>query len=317
MVSVRLLISAAAAAAASTTAFAADMPQPMPPPPQLAYQPQLMVMEQPEGAWYLRGDIGVGITNKFDVTYLPSPPNVGNGFVFDQNSNADTVFFNAGIGYEYNNWLRFDVTAEYRDATQINARGVYNPATGQGDAYQGYLKSVLLLANAYVDLGTWDCLTPFVGVGVGGAYNKMADLVDMGIGTTGAGFGRNSSNFSPAWALYAGVDYAVTKTFSVELAYRYLNYGSVTDTIDCIGGCSPDSYKFSNLSSNDFMLGMRWRFPIDTGPTMVAGQPASVMMPPAPVYTQPAPVYTQPAPVYAPPAPVYAPQPQYPLSTRG
>ena len=167
-----------------------------------------------------------------------------------------------------------------------------------GDAYQGYLKSVLLLANAYVDLGTWDCLTPFVGVGVGGAYNKMADLVDMGIGTTGAGFGRNSSNFSPAWALYAGVDYAVTKTFSVELAYRYLNYGSVTDTIDCIGGCSPNSYKFSNLSSNDFMLGMRWRFPIETGPTMVAAQPASVMMPPAPVYTQPAPVYTQPAPVY-------------------
>ena len=80
-------------------------------------------------------------------------------------------------------------------ATQINARGVYNPATGQGDAYQGYLKSVSVLANAYVDLGTWNCLTPFVGVGIGGAYNKMADLVDMGIGTTGAGFGSNSSQF--------------------------------------------------------------------------------------------------------------------------
>ena len=196
MVRVKLLICAAAAAMVSTTAVAADMAQPLPPQPQLMYQPMPLVVAQPEGAWYLRGDIGVGITEKFAITYLPSAPDVGDGFAFDQNSNADTIFFNAGVGYERNNWLRFDVTAEYRNATQINARGVYDAATGFGDAYQGYLKSWLVLANAYVDLGTWNCLTPFVGFGVGGAYNEMADLVDMGIGTTGAGFGNNSTNLS-------------------------------------------------------------------------------------------------------------------------
>ena len=274
MVSVKFLIGTTAAVMVSTAAFAADMPQPLPQP----YQPQMMVMAQPEGAWYLRGDIGVGITNQFDITYLPSPPDVGNGFVFDQHSWADSVFFDAGVGYEWNSWLRFDVTAGYRDRTQVNARGVYNPATGQGDAYQGYLRSWVVLANAYVDFGTWDCLTPFLGVGIGGAYNQMADLVDMGIGTTGAGFGRNSTNWSPAYAFYAGLDYDVTKNFIVELSYRYLNYGSVTDTVDCVGGCAADSYKFSNLSSNDFMLGMRWRFPIDTGPTFVQAQPATVMV---------------------------------------
>ncbi len=292
MVSVRLLISATAAAMVSTTALAADMPQPLPPPPQYAYQPPLMVMEQPEGAWYLRGDIGIGITNQFDLTYLPSPPDVGNGFVFDQHSWADTVFFDAGVGYEWNSWLRFDVTAGYRDRTQVNARGTYN-AAADGDSYQGYLRSWIVLANAYIDFGTWNCLTPFLGVGVGGAYNQMADLVDMGIGTTGHGFGRNSTNLSPAYAFYAGLDYDVTKNFIVELSYRYLNYGSVTDAIDCVPGCAADSYKFSNLSSNDFMLGMRWRFPIETGATFLAAQPASVMVQPAPVYTQPAPpVYT-------------------------
>jgi opacity protein-like surface antigen len=340
MVSVTLLIGAAVAAMLGTTAFAADMPQYAPPQPQLTYQPMQLIVAQPEGAWYLRGDIGVGITEMFDITYLPSAPDVGNGFAFDQNSNSDTVFINAGVGYEWNNWLRFDVIAEYRNAIQINARGVYNAATGEGDAYQGYLKSWLLLANAYVDLGTWNCVTPFVGFGVGGAYNEMADLVDMGIGTTGAGFGRNSTNLSPAWAFYAGVNYSVTQNFSVELAYRYLNYGSVTDTVDCIGGCSPDSYKFSNLVSNDFMLGMRWRFPVESGPTYVAQQ-APVMMQQAPVYAQPAPVYAPPAPVMMPPAPMMMPQqapmmmpqqapmmvpqqapmmmpqPQPPLSTRG
>jgi opacity protein-like surface antigen len=283
MFSVRFLLTAATAALVSTAAFAADMPQPMP------YQPPVTVV-QPEGAWYLRGDIGVGITNSFSLTYLPSPPDVGNGFAFDQHSWADTTFFDVGAGYEWNNWLRFDVTAGYRDRTQVNARGVYNPVTGQGDAYQGDLRSWIFLANAYVDLGTWDCLTPFLGAGIGGAYNQMADLVDQGIGTTGAGFGRNSTNWSPAYAFYAGLDYNVTQNFVVELSYRYLNYGSVTDTVDCIGGCSPDSYKFSNLSSNDFMLGMRWRFPVEG--VGVVEQPAS----------------------YTPPPP---PPPQYPLSTRG
>jgi opacity protein-like surface antigen len=296
MFSVKFLIGAAAAAMLSTTAFAADMPQPQP-----VYQP---VVAEPccSSAWYLRGDVGIGMTNKFSITYLPSPPDVGNGFAFDQHSEADTTFYDVGIGYELNNWLRFDVTATYRDRTQINARGVFNPVTGNGDAYQGYLKSWVFLANAYVDLYTWNCLTPFVGVGVGTAYNQMADLVDMGIGTTGAGFGRNSTNWSPAYAFYAGLDYAVTRSFSVELAYRYLNYGSVTDTIDCIGGCSADSYKFSNLSSNDIMLGMRWKFPVDSGPTLMA----------APVMMQPAPAPVMPSPPQYP-----QPQPQYPLSTRG
>ncbi len=61
MVSVKFLISTTAAVMVSTAAFAADMPQPLPPQP---YQPQLMVMAQPEGAWYLRGDIGVGIMSR-------------------------------------------------------------------------------------------------------------------------------------------------------------------------------------------------------------------------------------------------------------
>ena len=239
-------LAALAVLTASPAARAADF---SPPPP--------MVVPPDVSSWYLRGQIGVGM-NHFTIDYLPSPPNVGNGFVFDQHSIADTVFIGFGAGYNWNNWLRFDGTVEYRAKTQINARGVFDPITGFGDAYQGYLKSWVFLANAYVDLGTWNCFAPFVGAGVGGAYNTMADLVDMGIGTTGAGFGRNSSQWSPAWALYAGIGYDVSKSLKVDLTYRYLNYGSVTDTVDCIGGCSPDSYKFGNLYSHDIMLGLRW-----------------------------------------------------------
>ena len=125
------------------------------------------------------------------------------------------------------------------------------------------MQSAVFLANAYIDLGTWNCLTPFIGVGVGGAYNIFADLTDTGIGTSGAGVGRNSNQLSFAWALHAGLAYNVTQNFSVELAYRYLNYGSVTDTIDLHRRLQPRLLQVQNFSSNDFMLGMRWRFPVD------------------------------------------------------
>jgi opacity protein-like surface antigen len=72
MVSVALLIRIAAASMISSAAFAADMPQPLPQ-PQIQYQPIPVVMEQPQGAWYLRGDIGVGITNNFDFVFLQNP----------------------------------------------------------------------------------------------------------------------------------------------------------------------------------------------------------------------------------------------------
>jgi opacity protein-like surface antigen len=307
MVSVTLLIRTAAAALFSTTAYAADMPQPAPP-PQLTYQP--VVMEQPEGAWYLRGDIGVGIINKVDFIYEPSGPI---DILSQHASMGDTVFFNAGIGYEFNNWLRFDVTGEYRSKSDFNAFIAYNFGGAAVDNYTGFLKSTIVLANAYLDLGTWNCVTPFVGFGVGGAYNTFADLADSGT-TAGTGIGRNSSQMNFAWALHAGLAYNVTQNFSVELAYRYLNYGSVTDNIDCFGGCKPDTYKLQDLTSQDVMLGMRWRFPIES-PVIMAQQPVMVQQQ-APVYSQPAPVYPQPAPVMV-PQQQYPVQPQYPLSTRG
>ncbi len=60
----------------------------------------------------------------------------------------------------------------------------------------------------------------------------------------------------------------MTQNFTVELAYRYLNYGSVSDTVYCTGGCNPDSYKFGNLSSQDIMLGVRFLLQPEPMPVM-------------------------------------------------
>jgi opacity protein-like surface antigen len=307
-----LLIRVAAAALFSTSAFAADMPQPLPqPPPQMVYQP--IVVEQPEGAWYLRGDIGIGIISQAQFIFEQNPLNNTN-FAIQHSSIADTVFFMVGAGYELNSWLRFDVTAEYRTRAAVNAFGIYTYNGGTfGDQYNAFLKTDVFLANAYIDLGTWNCITPFIGFGIGGAYNTFADLTDIGIATSGNGIGTNASQLNFAWALHAGLAYNVTQNFAVELAYRYLSYGSVSDQIFCMGGCNPDTYKLQNLTSQDFMLGFRFRFPVESAPMVVQQQ----YVQPAPVY-QPPPVYQQPAPMMMPQQqPMMIPQPQAPLSTRG
>ena len=43
----------------------------------------------------------------------------------DQKDIKDTFFFAAGLGYAWNNWLRFDVTGEYRADVKFKAVGSY------------------------------------------------------------------------------------------------------------------------------------------------------------------------------------------------
>ncbi len=249
------IATAAASILAGNSASAADMPQL--PPPQMTMMP-VPVLQNFEG-WYLRGDVGVGMTQLGKFEWIPNPAGNPTDFAIETFSIGDSAFVGAGIGYEYNNWLRFDITGEYRSKASIFAFGTYTAfcAGACQDVYNAHLKSWVFLANAYADLGTWWCFTPFVGVGIGGAYNKFESLTDFGPQTGGRGFGRNSAEWDTAWALHAGVAYAASKNLKIELAYRYLNMGSVTDLIDCVGGCLPDSYRLKDITSHDFRIGLR------------------------------------------------------------
>ena len=289
MLGQRLKIAALAALTmliAGVSAQAADYSQPYQPPPQ-----PVIIQQAPHeelgNNWYLRGQIGVGMVGSDTIQYQPSSSNAGTDFAMETTSLGDSVFIGGGIGYEWNNWLRFDVTGEYRSKASIDAFGSYTTACPGGgtciDTYTGSLKSWVFLANAYVDLGTWYCFTPFLGAGVGGAYNQLVDFNDVNVTTgTGRGIGQNSGDWNFAWALYAGVAYNVSKSLKIDLSYRYLDYGSASTSIDCVGGCSPDSYKIDNLHSHDFMLGLRW-----TCCDLAPPPPRYVYRPPPPAYVPP------------------------------
>ncbi len=315
MVSVRSYIAAAAAAAISTAAYAADMP--MPPPPQMQYQP--VIVETPVGGWYLRGDVGIGVQTfeEFDHSQTNStfvwPPS----WTIVQKDIQDTSIFGLGVGYEMNNWLRFDVTGEYRTKAMFKVTGSYTDFCAGGgvcfDVNSGNYSSAVFLANAYVDFGTWWCLTPFIGAGIGGAYNTISGIQDNGINSNGTvGFGYSYSDNSAwnlAWDVQAGVTYNVNNNLKIDLSWRYLNLGSPQSAVvNCQNtpACPGAFYTLRDITSQDFRIGFRWMLTPDAGIGVMGA---------APVFAQ------QPQYVPAPP-PQYMPQPQYapmqpPLSTRG
>lgn len=255
----KCLLLAGLALLSAGAAQAADYAPP-PPPPMIMQQP----VEEFASNWYLRGFVGVGITGKSDLTVTPLPADS----FFASHSIADSVFLGGGVGYNFNSWLRFDVTAEYRFKTRVSALGVVQPG-GAGpvavDQFDGHLSSLIVLANGFIDLGTWDCWTPFVGAGIGFANNTISDFVDVtpnvaAFGATGSSFGlgRGTSNWDAAWALYAGLSWAVSKNFNVDFTFRHLNFGTAKETVDCNGSSNCNHFEFKNLHSEDIMLGLRW-----------------------------------------------------------
>ena len=265
----KMLALVGATALASTTALAADFPAPMPP------QPQYVQAPPPDtGGWYLRGDVGVGRQTFTTFDHFQS----NQAFVWpaswriDQSGIADTTFVGFGAGYAWNSWFRFDVTGEYRAKSRFKVLGSYTEFCPGGrcfDLYDGDHAAWLFMANAYIDLGTWWCVTPFIGAGFGGAYTTSSSLNDIGFisnGTTGFGYQQTEfSKWNMAWALHAGLTYTVSSNFKVELAYRYLNMGNVqTGIVDCASsGCSGTGgprayYTLTDFTSQDIKLGLRW-----------------------------------------------------------
>ena len=258
--------SVAALVLASGVTHAADYSQPIYQPEP---QPQPIIIQQPAPAsfdccdgWYLRGQIGVGMNNsEFDLITSPLPA----GARYFNQSVSDTYFVGLGVGYNWNSWLRLEGTVDYRARTRYSASGrVFGPG-GEVflDELDGYLKSWVFLANAFVDLGTWNCFTPFVGVGVGMAWHQSVDFKDItplaSPGSSAFGVGRDESKWSFAWALYAGVAYNVSKSFKIDFTYRYMDLGSAHETINCGGPCGQVfKHDFKNLHSHDFMVGFRW-----------------------------------------------------------
>lgn len=244
------------------------------PPPQYA-----LAQENPTtigNGWYLRGDAGWA---------RESPPTLAADLglaaaLGTKNGWVATI----GAGYQFNDYFRTDLTLDYRNTLRSSARsatfscvtnvvGVSNSSgtpigisavTGDcASTQQADFKRSSLLANAYIDLGTWTGITPYVGAGAGITYGQVNGVYNWITGNNGtvyapeilypAGFppvwvtGSGTPTTAPAgftfgqqnkrvdtkksqtnftWALMAGVAYAVSPNAKIDFGYRYVNMGT-------------------------------------------------------------------------------------------
>jgi opacity protein-like surface antigen len=273
------MLAGGALIALSSVAVAADL---LPPAPAL--EPPPLAAEF--SGWYLRGDVGLGVnasTPSLAVSPNPLagyPASATNNF-YNSSISASGIF-DIGFGYQFNNWLRGDITEEYRGGGHFQSLEVLNDYAGglqYSDFYRANMWSAVTMFNGYADMGTWWGVTPYVGAGVGFAYNKLFGVTDNGyeynsadtaepLQSTG-GYFDDGGKWNFAWALMAGLSFNVTQNLKLDLGYRYLDYGKyTTGKAHCLDagsqsgfGCSGGSYTIyskNELASNDFRIGLRW-----------------------------------------------------------
>lgn len=265
MRSVKFFVIAGAASLLSSMASAADMaiaPPPMP------YAPPVADF----GGWYLRGDIG------FSNQSVSSVRNTNAALYSGLNSFQEKTGFDTGgtyqlgAGYQFNHWFRVDVTGEYRGNANFHGLDLISfpngGTTGFGsDVYTASKSEWLFLVNAYADLGTWWCITPYIGAGIGTARVQISNFLDQGVGSLGGGgvgpslvSAQTGSQWNFAWALHAGLSYQVTPNMAVDLGYSYVSLGNGTTGIDSAfdGSAGGHVFQFHNITSQDVKLGVRW-----------------------------------------------------------
>jgi opacity protein-like surface antigen len=183
--------------------------------------------------------------------------------------------FDVGVGYQFNNWFRADIVGQWRgranfhgsQSVPVNPPAFPGVTFAQVNNYSGSKSEAVVMANGYVDLGTWWCVTPYIGAGIGAAYNKISGFRDDGVtyinGSPfpGVAYASDAGKWNFAWALHAGLGYRVTENVTLELGYSYMNLGDATTGVNSkFDGSAAAQYPWTmkNITSNDLKLGMRW-----------------------------------------------------------
>jgi opacity protein-like surface antigen len=193
-----------------------------------------------KSGWYLRGDIGYRYNRVGGVSSADA---------VTSHDYDNTVAFTGGVGIK-RDWFRSDVTVDY--APQAKFNGTTANALATQPQYAAKIDTTSVLANVYLDLGTWGGFTPYVGAGAGLSYLRSGDYADT---TLPAGeLVPVATRWDFSWAAMAGLSFQVTPRWTVDVGYRYLKFGNAISGRD-----SQDRFTtFQNLSTQEVRVGVRF-----------------------------------------------------------
>lgn len=262
----------------SAPAVAADLYE-----PPVVEQPPV-VQEVEYGGWYIRGDLDYHKSKFRGADYITygvcvdpcgTPVPVPGSKEFDFGKLKGSFSLGAGVGYKVNKYFRTDLTADYW------FKSTFRGQTSDGvdvSVDQSRVSALLLLANAYADLGTWHGVTPYVGAGIGGAYVKWDDLHNtIGPDTTTH---EGAKGWRFAYAVMAGASYCLTDNLLLDAGYRFSHIQG-GKMFQLANGAGPGFDR--GFNTHEVRAGLRYQFGNSgcSEPVPVAYEP-----PPEPVYTK-------------------------------
>ncbi|MBO0346904.1 outer membrane protein [Roseibium limicola] len=233
----------------ATTAMAADLPAPV-----IEHIPQVPVAAA--GGWYLRGDIGYKLYNDPKGGFVDSST-VGD-LRYERESIDDTWMIGVGVGYQFNDYFRSDLTLDYEAKATARGYAVCGTCSTNFSEERTDLDIWTVMLNGYVDLGTWYNLTPYVGAGVGASYIRASNTISINPGSTAATYDKDNGEFNFAWALMAGASYAVNQNLSIDAGYQYRDLGKARTTAYTATGNGRSEFK--DITAHEIRLGMRYTF---------------------------------------------------------
>jgi opacity protein-like surface antigen len=283
-----LLLIGASFAATAPSAMAADIIE------------APMVIDSPEpvqvvstGGWYIRGDIDYAMMKSKGVDYHVT----GGTSAFTSANAGSTYSIGGGVGYQVTDVFRVDLTGDYefggkfRGSTAGDCTVLGTNPNSCSSVDTATYTVFELMANAYADLGTFNGITPYVGLGIGGAnvswgsLNNAATCVDaagncntslpgyVGNGTAGSYTethgGVRSTRF--AWALMAGASYNLTHKLKLDVGYRYkhINGGGMFNYV-AGAGTGVQGYD-KGFDVHQVKVGLRYQFGGHNGGGCCAG----------------------------------------------
>jgi opacity protein-like surface antigen len=266
-----LALAAMMASAFAGTAFAGDLP------PEIK-MPEVSVKDA--RGWYVRGDVGYAINASHDDTTFRTYDPIGGDYSagrFDADRFSGDFSGGLGVGYQFNDLFRADLTGDYFSGDFDGRISSASPCsggaggTGCSTKARSSFKAGSLMVNGYVDLGTLAGFTPYVGAGLGAtrvSWNSVNAIDSCVDGISGCGGAASVSTRYPGesdwrmtYALMAGVAYEVTPNVKLDLGYRFSHIAggdmfgySAADAAAGVGGTMG---RDGALSRHEIRIGLR------------------------------------------------------------
>lgn len=242
-----------------TSGYAADLYQ-----PEVIEAPVQQEAVVETGGWYLRGDAGWSYNKLRGARYFQGSNGVDRDF--DTASLKGGFTIGGGVGYQITDHLRADVTADYMFKSDFkgSTSGTcgFGPTVACTSRDVASMTALSLLANAYVDIGKYGIVTPYVGAGIGGTHVKWGDLKNTSCADNGAGCdptlthgGKKSWRFT--YALMAGAAVDLTCNLKADVGYRF-RHVTKGDMFGFNAGGGPGSDK--GFYSHEARAGLRYSF---------------------------------------------------------